>query len=1171
MATSVVDESQQGASNALGRSTSTTTATTTAGAGGVDTAITSSTSTLGTSVSSSLGLSGSSTTSGSSKLWPYGILINSPTKAKSAAANYSQKRRKKKRVRYADNLPVYKSPEPGLGRYFPKDAPRRPDPDDLASANTRGTLAHVNSFYLSVNLLPSSGSSNAAATASPTSATSASSSTTKPSLSGFSSVSSSSLTLPRSGNVTPPLSPGGSASPAPSNGASPVAPSGSNANKLHMLLMANSAHSSSASLPRPSDATQLSRTASIDRTAPETPTSVDRARFNLNLSSILASVAHEQGTTATPLSASSTANFLGIAQLQQQASSAGGLMMTPKSASYLSPRGTELLETYPKPERDFIEPSLAVSSRVHGGSIRYSTIIQPQPSMRYHRDVQLSPRSAKVARFSMVHREEDDTSAAAAALSSAQLPSISGSRRVNIMGDTRSPRQLAAAAASSVLSVFSVAGGSGSSSSSATAGAAGAVASPDEQQQAVPVMTSAINRQLLLRQQLSRYESAMTQQRIEGKDEVPDLIDATAQSLLLSAIPAHLIAVQQSELLLATVGGPYYDESLRTYKHLVASRSISTYPVIPGLGRAGDPICDFYYLRLFEHSTIVALSDGCNWGEPPKRAAQAAAQAFVRYLQDRLHVFNDTNVVAYHILRAISAAQSSIVKGFEDIWQAGTATLLGGMLFPLLEAVPDPHTISSTTSGSAKKPRDRERTRSSSDAAAQAKLSASAAAAAAAAAAASNSQTEPASSVPPSVLPPGATASPSRKPRKLPKELEQRNKRGISMPSIFGDDAVAKPPSSSTSPASPSLASSDPAALLAGTSASTLSSSTDGTPSDADASKLATLSPTPSRKQSSSLATSSPVSSPHRRRRKSPTDSDSSDTDGKANGSSSSRKHTSSSSSASSSLSESGAPSSSDGSKKRSSGGSSSSSGSSSSRKRRNSRNGADALLSPSTGSPCASPSPPPSSNKKQWGFVFGSIGDCKAFLISSTHGTVIDMTDSNRAGVMNAKDPGGRLGPYLDGALPDLRNLSLYYRPCEEGDIIVFLSDGVHDNFDPQLLGKTPHDLGVENVLDWRLLDREVGERLKTSYRERKMLEVIAPNGEQLGSLTVSEINDRIIQYCIDLTQLSRTYMETNPGLELPEDYVSYPGKMDHTTCVCLAVHQRDLASSRLFLSTEK
>jgi hypothetical protein len=48
-------------------------------------------------------------------------------------------------------------------------------------------------------------------------------------------------------------------------------------------------------------------------------------------------------------------------------------------------------------------------------------------------------------------------------------------------------------------------------------------------------------------------------------------------------------------------------------------------------------------------------------------------------------------------------------------------------------------------------------------------------------------------------------------------------------------------------------------------------------------------------------------------------------------------------------------------------------------------------------------------------------------------------VTSNNRSGSRNAKDPGGRLGPY-HSKLPDLRNLMLYYRPVEEGTPFICL-----------------------------------------------------------------------------------------------------------------------------------
>ncbi len=34
----------------------------------------------------------------------------------------------------------------------------------------------------------------------------------------------------------------------------------------------------------------------------------------------------------------------------------------------------------------------------------------------------------------------------------------------------------------------------------------------------------------------------------------------------------------------------------------------------------------------------------------------------------------------------------------------------------------------------------------------------------------------------------------------------------------------------------------------------------------------------------------------------------------------------------------------------------------------------------------------------------------------------------------------------------PDLRNLVLYYQPLAENDLVFAVSDGVHDNLDPQV-----------------------------------------------------------------------------------------------------------------------
>src|SRR5690554_4793031 len=104
----------------------------------------------------------------------------------------------------------------------------------------------------------------------------------------------------------------------------------------------------------------------------------------------------------------------------------------------------------------------------------------------------------------------------------------------------------------------------------------------------------------------------------------------------------------------------------------------------------------------------------------------------------------------------------------------------------------------------------------------------------------------------------------------------------------------------------------------------------------------------------------------------------------------------------------------------------------------------------------------PDQSNHDTWAFVFVSIGDCKAFHWSSASHKLVDVTAGNRTSLIDVRYPGsyllllirlgGRLGPHTEVGEPDLRNLGLYCCPYAEGDLLLLVSDGIHDNFDPQL-----------------------------------------------------------------------------------------------------------------------
>ena len=79
---------------------------------------------------------------------------------------------------------------------------------------------------------------------------------------------------------------------------------------------------------------------------------------------------------------------------------------------------------------------------------------------------------------------------------------------------------------------------------------------------------------------------------------------------------------------------------------------------------------------------------------------------------------------------------------------------------------------------------------------------------------------------------------------------------------------------------------------------------------------------------------------------------------------------------------------------------------------------------------------------RKKWAFVFGNVGDCKAFHYSPITKQLSDITPEARIS-NDAKDCGGRLGPYLEGNLPDLRNFRLRFVPCNPGDILFICTDG--------------------------------------------------------------------------------------------------------------------------------
>lgn len=190
-----------------------------------------------------------------------------------------------------------------------------------------------------------------------------------------------------------------------------------------------------------------------------------------------------------------------------------------------------------------------------------------------------------------------------------------------------------------------------------------------------------------------------------------------------------------------------------------------------------------------------------------------------------------------------------------------------------------------------------------------------------------------------------------------------------------------------------------------------------------------------------------------------------------------------------------------------------------------------------------------------EYAIVCASVGDCKAFHWNCTTQVFTDITKGNR-GTRDPSDPGGRLGPRLKGDLPDLRNLMTCYFPCYEGDIIVFVTDGVHDNLDPEELGEEVSALGLPELAKyntWEDVPNHEIEKVKSMYMCHKLARLL----NCLQDKSPEKFARALLDHCKATTKKTRDFMEQNPQASEPRNYREYPGKMDHTTCVCVRVGQ--------------
>eukprot|EP01088_Endostelium_zonatum_P017200 TRINITY_DN4955_c0_g1_i1.p1 TRINITY_DN4955_c0_g1~~TRINITY_DN4955_c0_g1_i1.p1 ORF type:complete len:477 (+),score=124.25 TRINITY_DN4955_c0_g1_i1:225-1655(+) len=193
-----------------------------------------------------------------------------------------------------------------------------------------------------------------------------------------------------------------------------------------------------------------------------------------------------------------------------------------------------------------------------------------------------------------------------------------------------------------------------------------------------------------------------------------------------------------------------------------------------------------------------------------------------------------------------------------------------------------------------------------------------------------------------------------------------------------------------------------------------------------------------------------------------------------------------------------------------------------------------------------------PQETRGRYNFMCLSLGDCKVFRYNKRLSNVQEITERSRPNESDMSDPGGRLGYATKAGDADIRNLAVFTQGLDEGDLVIALTDGVYDNFDPEFLGMNPSDFGQAENSTWKELDRQQRHEIKLEFRNKLILETI---GEKI---TTSKVTEKLMEYCRNTTQASRDWVRDHPDARMPSDRNMFKGKMDHCTVLCFVVGER-------------
>lgn len=158
----------------------------------------------------------------------------------------------------------------------------------------------------------------------------------------------------------------------------------------------------------------------------------------------------------------------------------------------------------------------------------------------------------------------------------------------------------------------------------------------------------------------------------------------------IDVIPAKikLIKLSHKECIVKFDGPLDSEYESEKYTAFASARSLSTYPFIKKKNqRDGDPIADHYGLAAWHNRILASVADGCSLGAHAQQAASRAVDTNLSDFTESKNTQSDLREIAMDLLKSMAHVHETIIHGKKLVWDAGTTTMLTGLL---VEVEPSP-------------------------------------------------------------------------------------------------------------------------------------------------------------------------------------------------------------------------------------------------------------------------------------------------------------------------------------------------------------------------------------------------------------------------------------------------------------------------------------------------